>query len=199
MVKNKLLENMEAGKDDEDKVVQLLVLPKEKDMELYNTRPGYPNNEYSKPLIPNTIDVETTIYSFQLPTGHYAITNPDIDFDGVLVRPFDNKGKFIDDGLVCVYAQSGLQGLRVRVYSGNTEFHNPNTPESLIRSNRKWSMKHILVPGDSLDVTLSASKVMDIKKSSVMLTFKVGRYRTIKVKLCKECVDKIEKVKSEDW
>ena len=172
--------------------VSLLVLPGESDMEVYTTRPAYPNESFSTKLISNTAGTETLVYSFNLPTGIFGITNPDSDFDGILFRPYDSKGDFID-GLVNVYIKSApLHGVRTRVYSNNTEFHNPKTPASIIRNSRKWSRKCIANAGDVIEVMFVADKVLDTSKSFVSLTLRIGKYSNIKVKLCEECIDKIK-------
>jgi len=69
----------------------IMFIPKEEDMEIFTTRPGYPNKSHSSELTPNTVGVESLIYQFQLPTGYHVLLNPKSDFDGVLVRPYDNK------------------------------------------------------------------------------------------------------------
>jgi len=175
----------------ENKEVTLLVLPPESEMEVYTTRPGYPSESFSTKLVSNTAGTETLVYSFNLPVGIFGITNPDSDFDGILFRPYDSSGDFIE-GLVNVYIKTGFQGVRTRVYSNNTEFHNPKTPASLIRNSRKWSRKCIASAGDTIEVMFVADKVLDTGKSFVSLTLRVGKYSNIKVKLCEDCINKIK-------
>lgn len=138
-------------------------------VEVFDIVPGYPNAQISSALVANVINAETAIHNFIPPTGHYVVINPADITQEVLLEPFASSDNttFIRNGLINIYTITGLQGFTQRLYSGGSEFHNPNANQSSVGNRRRWQFGAVISPGDTIQTRLFSPILMSITSTNL--------------------------------
>ena len=119
-------------------------------VEVFDIFPGYPSLAISTALSAGVHGTETTIHTFNPPTGHYVVINPSDLTQEVLLETYDSSSGYIK-GLINIYTRTGLQGFQQRLYSGGSEFHNPAQQMASMGNRRRWQFGAIVSPGDDIE------------------------------------------------
>jgi hypothetical protein len=138
-------------------------------VEVFDIFPAYPNVTVSTALSMGTAQVETTVHTFNPPTGHYVVINPSDLTQEVLLETFNSLGTASTNyikGLVNIYTRTGLQGFQQRLYSGGSEFHNPNQQMASMGNRRRWQFGAIISPGDNMETRFFGAAATDIFHST---------------------------------
>jgi len=111
-------------------------------------------------------DEEVVVYVYTMEKDHFIIVNPENDKCKISLEPYDADGKFIN-GLTHVYIRHGLTGFVQPIYSGGSEFSNP---EHVMEFRQRFQYGAVISPGDSLEVRFLGVQKIDPTKSKLKMT-----------------------------